>query len=117
MYKTATAIRRFWSQLLGKGHLVLFLSLLPSLLYLGHWSAFVAPSPIEEMSHQELEAHESHCHLGAGGCSEQPVPANLRVLGTVVQLPRPALQSTPIEGSALLLEEAIVITPTEPPRA
>ena len=44
------------------------------------------------------------------------MPTNLRMLGTVVELPQPALQATLVEDNAPSVEEAIVITPKEPPR-
>ncbi len=114
MLRTTRRVRRSWSGLLGKGHLALFLALLPSVLYIDHWSEFMHPET--EISEAERELHESHCHFGSGACGEQPVPTNLNMLTSVVQLPQPTLQSTAVEDSALLVEEAIVITPKEPPR-
>lgn len=107
-------VRRSWSGLLGAGHLVLLLALLPSVLYIDHWSEFLHPET--EISEVERELHESHCHFGSGGCSEQPVPTNLKVLASVVDLPVPQLMSTAIEYATSGFQQTFITPPTDPPR-
>jgi hypothetical protein len=113
---TAAGARRSWWGLIGAGHLVLLLSLLPSVLYLDHWSEFLFPNRPEHVSAADEALHESHCHFGSGSCS-QPVPTNLKMLVSVVDLPQLELTVTAIEDVASVIEEAFITPPTEPPRA
>jgi hypothetical protein len=100
---------------LGAGHLVMLVALLPSVLYIDHWSEFLFPNRPESISAADEALHESHCHFGSGSCA-QPVPTNLKVLASVVDLPLPQLISTAIEYVTSSFQQTFITPPTEPPR-
>ena len=111
-------LRPRWYRLLGAGPLALLLALAPSVLYIDHWAEFVSHAGLgHEMSAQEQASHETHCHMGASTCSEQPAPASVSVIPLLIDLPEPELQMTPLGDAGLDdLSEYIVSPPTEPPR-
>jgi hypothetical protein len=114
MRRPPVGVHGAWLALLGAGHLVLLLSLLPSVLYIDHWVEFINPSA--EISKAGLALHESHCHLGSGSCGEQPAPTNLKSLSSIVDLPQPQLLAVAIEDVAPASQETFITPPTEPPR-
>ncbi|MEX0785689.1 MAG: hypothetical protein WD939_03540 [Dehalococcoidia bacterium] len=98
--------------------MLLLLAFLPSFLYVGHWTdmvnvAFGQPGATEAAA---SSAHEAHCHFGQSTCSDQPVPAEVKVAPTVVEVPKLELTSDALEDSDTILIERFVAPPTEPPR-
>jgi hypothetical protein len=116
MKRPTKSVRRIWVNLLGVGHLVLLLALLPSVLYIDHWSEYFgwthdADSPGAE------EVHQGHCHLNPSTCSDQPLPPGPKMTWEVVELKEPALPTTIALDETLATETGFVVSvPTEPPR-
>ena len=113
-------LRRTWFWLLGAGPLVLLLSILPSYVYLGHWTEYAKAAmgrPVEEESSGEVLDHAMHCHFNAASCSEQPAPINGHVLPAVGELTEPNLSDlAAIEQALSRLEDVLLAPATEPPR-
>jgi hypothetical protein len=109
--------RRTWTGQIRLGPALLLAALLPMFLYAGHWSRFLNEA-LGRRVHDadEVAEHANHCHLGVANCSEQPVPASVRVIPAVVDAPEPDLSLTPLRGSSVLINEHILAIPTEPPR-
>ena len=113
------SLRRLRRRLLRAGPLLLFLALLPSLLYLDHWGEMAGGaartgSP-EHLGDHAL--HRAHCHLGPATCSDQAATAEARVLPEPAPLPRPALLTLLPEVPPLLPDEYLPAALTEPPRS
>ena len=100
------------------GPLLLFLAFLPSLLYIDHWSEYLEHALGRVEAHRELEqaSHQSHCHIGPATCSEQPAPASVSVIPSLIDLPEPELQMTALEEITSILSEIVVAPAKEPPR-
>jgi hypothetical protein len=117
------AVRRTWFRLLAVGPLALLLSVLPSLIYLGHWGEYPeysvsGPGLLEdEAGPLEHTVHHTHCHAGPSTCADQPVPiGSANVLASVVELPQPELPAVAVEDPTRDLEEVSVSPLTEPPQ-
>lgn len=114
-------LRRRWFALLRKGSLVLLLAFLPSVLYLGHWGELIDSALDRTAVVRSAEAagpsgHAAHCHAGPASCSDQPVPASVAVIASVVELPPIHLMAHESSSDALVFSEFILTPPTEPPR-
>jgi hypothetical protein len=107
-------LRPRWYRLLGAGPLALLLALAPAVLYFDHWAEFAGHA--QEQSAQEEARHETHCHIGAASCSEQPLPASVSVIPLLIDLPEPELQMTALEEVTSILSEIVIAPPNEPPR-
>ncbi len=115
------SLRWSWLQLLGVGPAVLVVALLPSFLYLGHWSDYLGDSlgyQAAEAATDEAERaeHRTHCHFGPATCSEQPAPPNMRSFSVPIEVPMPEYTAAAVDDSANALEEFVSLIPTEPPR-
>jgi hypothetical protein len=117
----AHRLRRSWLQALGIGPALMLIALLPSVLYLDHWTAYASallgPSEAQQLSELNQANHASHCHLGPSTCSDQPTPFAVQVIPTVVDLDQPELPAVLLEDGLSRLEEHISSPLTEPPRA
>ncbi len=112
-------LRQRWHALLRAGSLVLILAFLPSVLYVGHWGQFTDVALGYTALEREADAHtshEAHCHLGQSSCSSQPAPVGVQAIGSVVELPKPALFDFATTETLQIVSEFIVSPPTEPPR-
>lgn len=103
------------------GPAVLILALLPSFLYLGHWSDYLGDSfghEADEAVTDEAESaeHRDHCHFGPATCADQPVPPNMRSFSAPIEVPMPEYTAAAVDDSATALEEFVALIPTEPPR-
>ena len=94
--------------LLRIGATLLLLSLLPSLLYIDHWSDAIA-------SDGEAQ-HYAHCHYDTSTCSDQPALTGVQAFPDLIALPQPDLQSVLVEFTAVAPEGRLMAPPTEPPR-
>lgn len=103
------------------GPALMLTALLPSVLYLDHWTAYASallgPSEAQQLSELNRANHASHCHLGPSTCSEQPTAYTTQVSPTVVDLDQPELPAVLLEDGLSLLEEHTSSPLTEPPRA
>ncbi|MGB2693565.1 MAG: hypothetical protein WBD55_00075 [Dehalococcoidia bacterium] len=115
-----TDLRRTWYDALRAAPVILVLALLPSTLYLDHWVEYLTATflgfDIDAGSETEELTHTSHCHLGPGSCSDQPLTPNGRVIALIVEMSEPDLPTVLLETKASAPAEAFVIVPTEPPR-
>lgn len=111
--------RRSWFLALRVGPALMLIALLPSVLYLDHWTAYASallgPSEAQQLS--ELASHSAHCHVGPSTCSDQPAVYSAQVVPTVVELDHPELTGVLLEDGLSLLEEHTSSPLTEPPRA
>ena len=103
--------------------LVLIAALLPSLTYLGHWEQLAPPDAVTVHlpHHQPSESdgnHANHCHEGAAGCAEQPVPSSADLLLAGIEISRfdpPTVATPPVQERAPAGLQLAPLTP--PPRA
>ena len=112
-----TRLRRRWRAALQAGSLILLFAFLPTSAYVGHWGEFTDYA-FNRTGHEQSTGHTdhtSHCH-GVSSCSEQPQPIGVRVLPSIVELPRPAFVSFASESDIYLYSEIFIAPPTEPPR-
>jgi len=111
--------RRSWFVALRVGPALMLIALLPSVVYLDHWTAYASellgPSEAQQLS--ELASHSAHCHSGPSTCSEQPAVFAVQVIPTVVDLDQPELPAVLLEDGPSLLQEHRSSPLTEPPRA
>jgi len=114
-------VRRSWYQALRAGPAVMLIALLPSVLYLDHWTGYVnellGTSQAMQLSELERPNHSAHCHVGPSTCSEQPTAYSPQVLPTVIELDHPELPTVLLEDGLSLLQEHTSSPLTEPPRA
>jgi hypothetical protein len=91
------------------------------LSYAGHWTllagAAIGHVSAEAEQEEDVEEHAQHCHLGVANCSDQPVPASVRVIPAVIDLPEPEFSLSLILSGSVTLTEHVQSPPTEPPRA
>ena|ERR1700694_1327950 len=116
MSGTTRRVRRSWWILLGAGHLVMLLALLPSMLYIDHWSAYFGWTKDDD-SPGAQEVHQGHCHLSPSTCSDQPLPPGPRATWEVVEFKKPNLPPiVALDEPSVKLTGVVVSVPTEPPR-
>jgi hypothetical protein len=61
--------------------------------------------------------HQAHCHASVSSCSEQPVPTDLRMLRSIIDLKAPTLIESQQPESTLIRVGFVTSIPTEPPRS
>ena len=112
-------VRRSWFRALGIGPAVMLIALLPSVLYIDHWTSYASSllGESEAMQLSELANHSTHCHVGPSSCSDQPTVYATQVVPTVVELAHPELPAVLLEHDPPLLVEHTSAPLTEPPRA
>jgi hypothetical protein len=112
--------RRTWKGQNALGPALLLLALMPMFSYFGHWSLFTSEAMgygTEAEEVEDVEEHAHHCHLGVANCTDQPVPASVRVIPAVIDLPEPELSLSLMLSGSVTLTEHVESPPTEPPRA
>jgi hypothetical protein len=111
-------LRKMRRRLLIAGAPLLLLSLLPTLLFVGHWSQLAGGFTGEDwvVNEEDHDAHEAHCHTAFAGCGDQPAPPGLQGFAAVVDLPEDGSVTIAIDEWAQVLEGLTVVPPTEPPR-
>jgi hypothetical protein len=114
-------VRWSWCQALRVGPAVMLIALLPSVLYLDHWTSYASgllgQSEAQQLSELKQGTHSAHCHAGPSTCSEQPAVYSAQVIPTVVDLDHPELPAVLLEDGLSLLQEHTSSPLTEPPRA
>ncbi len=64
----------------------------------------------------EDTSHVAHCHANVATCSDQPVPADLRLLQAIIELEQPDLVETARHDPQIGVAGYVSSIPTEPPR-
>lgn len=96
------------------------LALLPSVLFVDHWTEFLFHTNADEAAEAEEASnvtHKLHCHEGPATCADQPVPLNPKVVADLIEVREPRLPSVLVEDGERGLDEYIATLPTRPPRA
>jgi hypothetical protein len=111
-------VRRSWFRALGIGPALMLIALLPSVLYIDHWTTYVSGllGQSEEAQLSELASHSTHCHAGPSTCSDQPALYTAQVFPTVVEVDHPELPAVLLEDGPTVLQEHTSTPLTEPPR-
>ena len=113
-------LRRGWYRALGVGPAVLLIAVLPQFFDIDHWSVFLTTAlggPLAEETALDHAVHESHCHMSPGTCANEPLPASVQVIPTVIDLLHPELRTVAFETDESQLAEFVNAVPTAPPRA
>jgi len=100
----STAARRAWRRALVAGPLLLLFAFLPSVTYVGHWYELVGHGSAASEAAEHAQ-HESHCHVAASACADQPVPVGGRLLPLAVELMEPRLLAVLMHEAEQRLEE------------
>jgi len=111
-------IRRRWRAALRSGSLILLIAFLPMSAYLGHWGEFTDYAFGRQGNERPADpdhSHAGHCH-GVSSCSDQQPPIVMRIIPSVVDVPKPAFIDHAVDGEAFVVGEIFIAPPTEPPQ-